>query len=40
MSADRLVADLENGKLQGKLEQVAKTVDAEDNPVVEIIKYK
>ena len=35
----RLLEDLENGKLDGKLKQVAQKVDADDNPIVEIIKY-
>jgi len=38
--ADRLVKDLKDGKLKGKLEQVAKSVNEDDNPVIEITKFR
>jgi len=38
--ADQLVDRLEKGELDGKLKQIAQKIDAEDNPVVEIIRYK
>jgi hypothetical protein len=38
--ADVLVEDLENGKLDGKLKKIAQTLNEEDNPVVEITKYR
>ena len=40
ITADLLLDDLENGKLEGKLKQVAQSIDWDDNPVVEIVKYK
>ena len=40
ISAYRLLDDLENGKLEGKIKQVAQTIDWDDNPVVEIVKFK
>ena len=38
--ADQLVGRLEKGELDGKLKQIAQQIDADDNPVVEIIRYK
>ena len=38
--ADRLVKDLKDGKLKGKLKQVAQSVNEDDNPVIEITKFK
>ena len=40
INADNLIDRLEEGTLEGKLKQVAQKIDADDNPVVEIIKYK
>jgi len=40
IQADILVERLENGELDGKLKQIAETIDEEDNPVVEIIKFR
>ena len=40
LSADQLNERLKNGELDGKLKQVAQKIDPEDNPVIEIIKYK
>ena len=34
-----LVEDLENGKLEGKLREIAQNIGEEDNPVVEIISW-
>ena len=39
INADDLVDRLEDGTLDGKLKQVAQKIDADDNPVLEIIKY-
>ena len=39
MDAFRLLEDLENGKLDGKLKQIVQTIDADANPIIEIIKY-
>jgi hypothetical protein len=39
MEAFYLLEGLENDKLKGKLKQVAQEIDADANPVVEIIKY-
>ena len=38
--ADILAGLLKKGRLDGKLKQVAQTINEEDNPVVEIIKYR
>ena len=40
LQAYQLIERLENGELDGKLKQVAEKIDAEDNPIVEIIRYK
>ena len=40
IEAYRLINDLENGKLSGKKKDIATNVDINDNPVVEIIKFK
>ena len=40
-TADRLIDWLEEGRLEGrKIKQVALALKDEDNPVVEIIKYR
>jgi len=36
---DDLIEDLENGKLEGKLREIAQNIGEEDNPVVEIINW-
>ena len=38
--ADELIEDLENGKLDGKLKMMAQNINEEDNPVIEIIKFR
>ena len=38
--SDLLVDRLEKGELDGKLKQIAQNINAEDNPIVEIIRYK
>jgi hypothetical protein len=38
--ADLLVDRLEKGELDGKLKQIAQKIDAEDNPIIEIIRDK
>ena len=40
IGADRLIDRLEEGTLDGKLKQIAQKIDADDNPVVEIVRYK
>jgi len=40
ITADSLIEDLENGKLHGKLKIIAQNIKEEDNPVVEIIRFK
>ena len=40
LDADELVDDFENGKLKGKLKEVASRLHEDDNPVIMLIKYK
>ena len=38
--AEQLVAELEKGKLTGKLKEVAQRLKADDNPVLMVVRYK
>ena len=40
LAADELVEANQNGKLQGKLKEIADKMDEEDNPVIAIIRSK
>ena len=40
LDADELVDDFENGKLKGKLKEVASRLHEDDNPVIMLIKHK
>ena len=40
LDADELVDDFENGKLKGKLKEVASRLHEDNNPVIMLIKYK
>ena len=40
LPADELIEALEDGKLKGKLSDIASHLDMEDNPVVMIVKPK
>jgi hypothetical protein len=40
IEAFRLVEDYEKGILKGRLKEIASTLDAEDNPVIMLIKHK
>jgi len=40
LNSDQLVEDYEKGILKGKLKEIAAALDAEDNPVIMLIKHK
>ena len=40
LEAHELIEDYENGKLKGKLKELAATLDEESNPVIMLIKHK
>ncbi|MDR1356214.1 MAG: 6-bladed beta-propeller, partial [Tannerellaceae bacterium] len=40
IQSDQLVEDYENGKLKGRLKEIASTIDEESNPVIMLIKHK
>ena len=40
LEADKLIQDYENGKLKGRLKEIAATLDEESNPVIMLIKHK
>jgi hypothetical protein len=37
---DRILEDLEKGELSGKIKEVAEKLDGDDNPVIQVIKFK
>ena len=40
LEAYRLVDEYEKGQLKGKLKEIAAKLDAEDNPVIMLVKHK
>jgi hypothetical protein len=40
LEAPSLAASYKNGKLKGRLKEIASKLDGEDNPVIMLIKHK